>query len=129
MTILLWRNLEYLAEAAHKKVLKISSITNQKHFEIILREIELCNFYMTLEIIYNLSGCNLPQKRCIKEFNSHTYTAEQDIWIFQYHDKNCTVHDDNSSCRRQFNSRAMKRASGNYAFVRWRHWDEASECS
>ena len=26
-------------------------------------------------------------------------------------------------------SRAMERASSNYAFVRWRHWDEASECS
>ena len=32
------------------------------------------------------------------------------------------------SCRRQFNSRAMERASGNCAFVRWCHWDEASEC-
>ena len=33
-----------------------------------------------------------------------------------------------TSCR-QFNSRAMERVSGNYAFLRWRHWDEASECS
>ena len=46
------------------------------------------------------------------------------IWIIQIFCSAVSVSE-----RFKFNSSAMERASGNYPFVCWRHWDEASACS
>ena len=77
-----------------------------------------------LKFIFNISAL---AGILLKSENAYLFffrTIFRTIWIIQIFCSAVSVSE-----RFNFNSSAMERASGNYPFVCWRHWDEASECS